>query len=228
MSDILGQALYGYFKERSRHKLWIHNRYGEKEEMPVKTYFRKEEDMPDLEWLALKECRGKVLDIGAGAGSHALHLQEQDTDVTALDISPLSVEIMKERGIVKAITADIFTFNGKKYDTLLLLMNGIGLAGTLDRLKQLLHHFKELLNPGGQILFDSSDIAYLYEGDLPVDRYLGEISYQYEYKGEKDEWFQWLYIDEDTMRAIADETGFKMDVLLEDEFGQYLSRLTMK
>lgn len=228
MSDILGQALYGYFNERASHKLWIHNRYGEREEMPVATYFRKEDDMPDLEWLAMKECRGKVLDIGAGAGSHTLHLQEQDCDVTAIDISPLSVEVMKDRGVLKAISADIFTYNPEKFDTLLLLMNGIGLAGTVDRLKQLLTHFKELLNPGGQILFDSSDIAYLYEGELPEDRYHGEVWYQYEYRGKKGEWFQWLYIDENTMSAVAEDLGFEMDVLLEDEFGQYLSRLTLK
>jgi SAM-dependent methyltransferase len=227
MTDILGHALHDYYHHIAANKLWIHNTYGPKEEMPIATYFRNEDNMPDIEWLALNECRGKVLDIGAGAGSHALLLQERNFDVTAIDISALSVEVMKERGIKQALQADIFTYNQGKFDTLILLMNGIGLAGTLDRLKQLLIHLKTLLNNGGQILFDSSDIAYLYEGKLPEDTYYGEILYQYHYKKMKTDWFKWLYIDEHTLQKIAKETGFKAEVLLEDEYSQYLVRLTV-
>jgi SAM-dependent methyltransferase len=227
MSDILGQALFNYFGQKSKSKLWIHNKYGPKENMPLATYFRNEEDMPDLEWLAIEQCRGKVLDIGAGAGSHALLLQEWEKEVTAIDISPLAVEVMKIRGVNDVFEADIFTYNSQKFDTLLLLMNGIGLAGSIDNLKPLLVHFKELLADGGQLLFDSSDIAYLYESDqLPKDSYYGEIWYQYEYEKQKSEWFPWLYIDEHTMQDIATAAGYTMEVLMEDEFGQYLARLT--
>jgi SAM-dependent methyltransferase len=227
MNDILGQALHDHYNHIGTSKLWIHNTYGPKEEMPVATYFRDEDNMPDIEWLAINECRGKVLDIGAGAGSHTLILQEREFDVTAIDISPLSVQVMQQRGVKNALTADVFTYNQGKFDTLLLLMNGIGLAGTLQTLKQLLIHLKTLLNKDGQILFDSSDVAYLYEDNLPVDTYYGEISYQYEYKKEITDWFKWLYIDEHTLQQIAKETGFKADVLLEDEYGQYLVRLTL-
>lgn len=225
MNDVLGQAIFDHHRKLPGGKLWINNKYGPKEEMPVATYFRVEEDMPDIEWMALEQCRGKVLDIGAGAGSHALLLQEQGINVTAIDISPLAVEIMQERGVNKATAADIFTYQGK-FDTLLLLMNGIGLAGTLTGLKDLLIHLKTLLNKDGQLLFDSSDIAYLYEGNLPKQGYYGEIQYQYEYKNLKTEWFNWLYVDEHTLQHIAIETGYTMEVLIEDEFGQYLARLT--
>ena len=105
-------------------------------------------------------------------------------------------------------------------------MNGIGLAADLDGLKILLTHLKTLLNPGGQIIFDSSDISYLYEGNIPTDRYYGEIDYQYQYKKLKTDWFKWLYIDEQTLLPIAVEVGFKAEILLEDEYGQYLARLT--
>jgi SAM-dependent methyltransferase len=227
MSDILGQALYGHYHQTAKHKLWIHNTYGPKEEMPVATYFRIEDDMPDLEWLALNECRGKVLDIGAGAGSHTLLLQQRDLIVTAIDISPLSVQVMKERGVKNALEADIFNYNQGRFDTLLLLMNGIGLAGTISDLEKLLHHFKTLLHEEGQLIFDSSDIAYLYEDEQPPAGYYGELSYRYEYNKQKTAWFKWLYIDEETMQKIAKKCGFKMEVLLEDEFGQYLARLTL-
>lgn len=226
MIDALGQAIFDYYHQLPPDTLWIHNQYGPKEEMPVDTFFRDADEMPDLEFFAITECKGKVLDIGAGAGSHALVLQDRGIDVTAIDISPLSVQVMMERGVKKAFEADIFTYHPGKFDTLLLLMNGVGLAGDLDGLRALLVHFKSLLNPAGQILFDSSDINYLYEGNLPQDKYYGEIAYQYQYKQLKTEWFKWLYIDEQTLVIIANEVGFDVDVLVEDEYDQYLVRLT--
>jgi len=227
MKDILGQAIHDHYHKLANHKLWINNQYGPKEEMPIDIYFRDEDDMPDIEWLAMNECRGTVLDIGAGAGSHALVLQERGFDCVALDISPLACEVMKERGVNNVVKGDIFAYNEQKYDTLLLLMNGIGLAGTLENLKVFLQHIKLLLNPGGQILFDSSDIAYLYEDGLPKKGYYGELLYQYQYNRQKTDWFHWLYIDEKTLEPIVTEAGFNMEVLLEDEFKQYLVRLTL-
>ena len=228
MNDVLGRALHDYYYQSEQAELWIHNLYGPKELMPVEAYFRDEDDMPDLEWVALNECRGKVLDIGAGAGSHALELQNRGFEVTAMDISPLAVEVMQKRGVKDAIVHDIYTYNNQQYDTLLLLMNGIGLAGTIATLKELLLHLKTMLVNGGQLLFDSSDVAYLYEGKLPETGYHGEIKYQYEYKNQKSEWFNWLYVDEKTLTGIAAETGWDMEVLYEDEYGQYLSRFTAK
>jgi SAM-dependent methyltransferase len=229
MKDILGQAIHDHYYKKPKHKLWINNQYGPREEMPVDIYFRGEDDMPDIEWLALNECRGQVLDIGAGAGGHALLLQERGFDVTALDISLLAVDVMKFRGVNKIITADIFEYQHEQYDTLLLLMNGIGLTGTLLNLKAFLLHAKLLLKKGGQILFDSSDIAYLYEGKLPDNSlYYGELQYQYQYNQQKTDWFPWLYIDENTLITIAEEMGYDMEVLLEDEYKQYLVRLTLK
>jgi SAM-dependent methyltransferase len=227
MNDVLGQAIADHYHNNAAGKLWINNKYGPKEDMPVATYFRTEEDMPDIEWMALEQCRGAVLDIGGGAGSHALLLQEQGVDVTALDISPLCVAVMQERGVRKVIKGDIFLFDQPKFDTLLLLMNGIGLSGTIEGLKSLLQHLKTLLNRGGQILFDSSDVAYLYEGNLPKQGYYGEIAYQYSYKQLKTEWFNWLYIDEHTLQQLAVEAGYHMEVLIDDGFGQYLTRLTV-
>jgi len=146
-----------------------------------------------------------------------------------LEISDLASAVMKARGVNKVITADIFEYQEQQYDTLLLLMNGIGLTGTLLKLKTFLQHAKQLLKRGGQLLFDSSDIAYLYEGKLPENGpYYGEIQYQYQYNQQKSDWFPWLYIDEQTLTVIADEMGYDMEVLLEDEFKQYLVRLTLK
>ena len=229
MEDIFGQALFDEFKgTKASNKLWIHNKYGPKEEMPLDVYFRGIDEMPDLELLALNQCRGKILDIGAGAGSHALILQQKDIFVTALDISGMAVNIMLQRGLKHALQKDIFSYTGNTYDTLLLMMNGIGLCRTIPGLRLFLQHTKQLLNKGGQLIFDSSDIAYLYEGDMPQGgTYYGEVQYKYAYKGQKTDWFKWLYVDQAKLIGIAAEEGWAAEVIYEDDMDQYLARLTL-
>lgn len=229
MEDVLGQAIYDYHHKLSRASLMIHNKYGLPENMPVDMYFRPWKEMPPMEWIALKNCKGEVLDIGAGAGSHALVLQQKGFDVTAIDISEKAVEVMKERGVQKAIVQDIFLYNEKQYDTLLMLMNGIGLAGTVNHLIDFFNHAKTLLKPGGQMLFDSCDVTYLYdEGKLPGAHYYGEVAYQYRYKQHRTKWFNWLYIHKELLTELCVETGLAIKILHEDDHDQYLAKLTVK
>jgi SAM-dependent methyltransferase len=221
------QAILDYL-EGKNDTLWLNTSYGTQEEMPVEVFFREAEEMPELELMALDFCEGHILDVGAGVGAHALILQEREQEVTALELSPVCLEVMKKSGVQQIRKGDIFQLEGEKYDTLLFLMNGIGLAGTIDGLKKLLIHLKTLINPGGQVIFDSSNIEYLYN-DLPkpTDRYFGQIGYQYEYQGKKGEWFNWLYVDLKTLGEITDETGWTLQVLFEDEYDQYLVRLML-
>jgi SAM-dependent methyltransferase len=225
MKDILGQALMDYYQYGPGGKLWVNNKYGKREEMPVKVYFRDITDMPDLEWMALQQCRGKILDIGAGAGSHALALQQLGQDVTALDISPLSAAVMDQRGVKKVLRQDFFLLSSGTYDTLLLMMNGIGLAGNPDGLRKFFTGARRRLRPGGQLLFDSSDIAYLYKGNPPQGPdYYGAIDYQYEYKHRQSDWFQWLFIDRQTLSTIAAKEGWETEILFDNNRDQYLAR----
>lgn len=223
--DVFGKALTDFYKTGEADTLWLNNSYDEPEEMPVDFFFRDDEEMPVLELRALQMCTGKVLDIGAGVGSHALVLQAFNIDVTAIDISESAVKIMNDRGVKKALHQDVFSYT-EKFDTILMLMNGIGLTGTLHGFKDFLIKLKSLVNPDGQVLFDTSDIAYLY-ADLPKpqNQYYGEVSYQYEYKGEKGNWFNWLYIDQKTIAEIAKETGWVSEIVFDDDEDQYLVRL---
>ncbi len=228
MKDVLGQAMHDYCFKNNPQKLWIRNNYGEPEEMPVKIYFRAEKQMPKLEQMALKLCKGKVLDVGAGAGSHALALQQKEYDVTAIDISPKAAEVMQHRGIKKIVTGDVFFYKSDTFDTLLLMMNGIGFTGNTENLRLFLQHAKTLINKGGQLLFDSSDVAYLYDYKLPQrETYYGEITYQYDYKNERTDWFTWLYIDRYLLTIIASEEGWQTEVLEEDIWDRFLVRLTL-
>jgi len=223
MKDVLGAALSDYFHKTSAGKLWVNNKYGPREQMPVDVYFREAEDMPELEWIALQQCKGRVLDIGAGAGSHALVLQQMGLDITALDISPKAAAVMKLRGVKKILCQDFFALETGSFDTLLLLMNGIGLAGTVDGLRNFLAKARSLLRPGGRLIFDSSDVAYMYEGKIPKSPdYYGEILYQYEYRKQQSDWFKWLFIDRKTLGEIAASEGWHTELLFGDEWDQYL------
>ncbi|MCX2478607.1 class I SAM-dependent methyltransferase [Pedobacter sp. MC2016-15] len=226
--DVFGNALQDHFNNNTAETLWLHNSYDEPEEMPVDIFFRTEEEMPDIELEAMDLCEGRVLDVGGGAGSHALILQERGFDVVAIDLSPSAVEIMQERGVQQAVVGDIFSYSGEKFDTLLFLMNGIGLTGTVEGFKTFINHAKTLLNEGGQLLFDSSDITYLYEDtEKPTDKYYGEVSYQYEYQGEKGEWFNWIYIDPILLKQIARESGWECHLLFDDGQDQYLAEMRL-
>jgi len=224
--DIYGNALLDFHQTGKAEILWLHNSYDEPEEMPIEVFFRGENDMPEIELRALALCKGKVLDVGAGVGSHALLLEKKGVDVTAIDISEIAVQIMQERGVKKPLTQDFFKTT-EKYDTLLFMMNGIGLTGTLPGFENLLESAKNLLNPKGQLLFDSSDISYLYD-DLPMpsNQYFGEISYCYEYKKQKGSWFNWLYIDPTTLQRLSKQHGWNCKIVYVDEQDQYLAQLT--
>lgn len=231
MQDVFGRALYDWHSGIRVEKLWINNKYGAPEEMPIGYYFRSAEALPQLEKYALSLCKGHILDVGAGAGAHALTLQKLNKKVTALEISPLAAKVLSARGVNQILEGDIFTLKpNRKYNTILLLMNGLGVAQNLDGLNVLFETLKGWLAPGGKILFDSSDVYYLYNNalqpsPLPTDRYYGEIEYQYEYGGLKTEWFTWLYVDYATFAEYAQKAGYRIKMLAQDDEGHYLGEL---
>ncbi|WP_234110692.1 MULTISPECIES: class I SAM-dependent methyltransferase [Chryseobacterium] len=228
MTDLPGKAIHDFHFLKSKHKLFVRDTFGPKVEMPISYYFRKLESMPELERRALELCRGKVLDIGAAAGSHALELQKNGLDVTALEISPSACEVMKDRGLQKIVCEDFFKFKVEKYDTLLLMMNGIGLSSTLDGFVEFLEKAEELLTENGQIIFDSCDVSYMYEHLQKPDQYFGQVQCRYEYQDVFTDWFHWLYLDRKTMRNLSNKAGWNVKIDLEDRSDQYLAVLTKK
>ena len=230
--DILGTAIKSFFFDNDRSKLWVLSESIEKDEMPIEYFFRDFENMPEIEKIALKNCKGKVLDVGAGAGSHALWLQNKLLDVTAIDNSKGCIEVMKKRGVKRVVEKNVFDFGENSFDTVLMLMNGIGISKSLDELPSFIIVLKDLLSENGQILFDSSDLKYLYleeDGSLMIDLngpYYGEMNFRYEYKNQKGRWFKWLYIDEQLMRDFAEKAQLKMEVLYRGDNYDYLARLT--
>ena len=229
-ADPMGRAIADYHKDKKASKLRVFSPMFEEDEIPLTTLFRNYKSMPEIERKALDMAKGKVLDVGAGSGCHSLFLQEKGLDVTAIDISPLSVETMKERGVWKVFEQDFFTLEGQ-YDTILMLMNGIGIVGTLERLPEFFKQLDKILTPGGQVLCDSSDISYVFETEdgiieLSDDmNYYGELSFQMQYKDTIGEPFPWLYIDADTLRERAARNGYAVEVVAEGEHYDFLARI---
>lgn len=231
-NDPMGAAIRDYKNKGKASRLRVLSSMFDEDEMPVAHLFRTFNQMPRLEQKALSMAKGRVLDIGAGAGCHALALQERGLEVKAIDISPLSCEVMKERGVKDAECVNLFNpqLQGK-YDTLLLLMNGTGIAGKLNRLPMLLNRLKELLAESGQILIDSSDLKYIYEnedGSMDIDLnapYYGEVDYQMQYKNIKGEPFDWLYTDPMLLASISKQCGLNCEIVEEGENYDFLARL---
>lgn len=231
--DPMGAAILDYQKHGRAGRLHVLSSMFEDDEMPVAHLFRKKEEMPRLELRALSLAKGRILDVGAGAGCHALSLQNDGMTVKTIDISPLSCEAMKLRGISDVECIDIFdqAFHGD-YDTILLLMNGTGIAGKISNLPNLLCRLKELMNENAQILIDSSDLKYVYEnedGSFDIDlngSYYGEVDYKMVYKNIKGEPFFWLYVDFPLLKATAHSCGLKAELVAEGDHYDYLARLT--
>lgn len=238
--DPMGAAIADYWRNGVAGRLRVFSPDFDEDEMPVDELFRTFEEMPPLEQTALRLAQGRTLDVGAGAGCHSLALQERGINVTAIDISPLSVETMQKQGVEHALEQDFWKVE-EQYDTILMLMNGIGIVGTLDALPRFFRHIDSILAPDGQLIIDSSDVRYIYEdeeGNTPfrrneagividpkTGRYYGEYLYQMQYKRIRGEEFRWLYIDFDTLKTAAEVAGMKAELIAEGEHYDFLAKI---
>ena len=232
--DPMGTAIADFYTKGQAAKLRVLSSMFDEDEIPVNQLFRTFDEMPSLEQTALRLAKGKILDCGAGSGCHALALQDMGKDVQAIDISPLSVEVMQKRGVREAFQINLFDENYlQKFDTILMLMNGSGIIGKLENMSAFFTKMKQLLNPGGCIYMDSSDLRYLFEdedGSFVLDLaggYYGEVDFKMQYKQVKGEPFDWLYVDFQTLSFYAAENGFRTELVEEGEHYDYLACLKM-
>ena len=205
----------------------------EADEMRVEYLFRDFKGMPKLEKKALQLSKGKILDVGCGAGSHSLYLQEKGFDVTAIDISPNAIKACELRGLKNARVHNVLEVENETFDTIFLLMNGTGIFGTLADTSKYLQKLKLLLNPNGQILIDSSDIIYMYDKNedgsylLPADGYYGELTFTISYKNEVEDLFPWLYMDYNTLQNVAHANDLRCELIMRGEHFDYLAKFTL-
>lgn len=207
----------------------------ERDEAPISYFFRGPDQFPPLEQRALECCRGRVLDVGAGSGCHSLALQARGLQVTAIEILPALVEILRERGVRDVRRATWMDLDAEPFDTVLMMMNGLGLAQTLNGLRRFLREARRLVRPGGQVLADSTDVRVRMDPEAARTgvreradgRYIGELHFQLEFEGRKGPTFSQLYVDAEMLGEYARSEGWSCDIICEpDKYGNYLARLS--
>lgn len=234
MLDLFGKAILDFQTNNSPENIITETSISEEDEMSVAYLFRTFSEMPQLEQKALELCFGKVLDVGCGAGSHSLYLEKNlNLDVLSIDISANATEACRLRGLKNVKLVSILEMDSKndKFDTILLLMNGTGIFGTLSETDKYLQKLKSLLKPNGQILIDSSDLIYMYDQNedesyfVPSDNYYGELSFTIKYKGEIEDTFPWLYLDYNTLQNAAKANGLQCEFIQNGQHFDYLAKL---
>lgn len=235
MKDLFGKAILDYQTNNNPEDLITETSISEEDEMSVAYLFRSYDEMPKIEQKALQLARGKVLDVGCGAGSHSLTLQnDRNLDVTSIDISEKAIQACTLRGLKQAKVQNVMALENEKFDTIIILMNGPGICGKLKNIPAFLLKLKSLLNPGGQILMDSSDIIYMFDEDedggkwIPSENeYYGETTFNITYKGEKEAPLDWLFLDYNTLQNAAFANGLQCELVLEGEHYDYLAKLSI-
>jgi len=232
MKDLFGTAILDYQTNNSPEDISTETNISEADVMEVSYLFRSYKEMPKLEQKALQLAKGKILDVGCGAGSHSLYLQEKGLEVTSIDISANAIKACALRGVKNAQIQNVLGLHtNDKLDTILLLMNGTGIFGTLAETSKYLQKLKSLLAPNGQILIDSSDIIYMFDEEedgskwIPGDGYYGELTFTITYKKQTEEAFPWLYLDYNTLQNAANANGLECELILEGKHFDYLARL---
>ena len=227
-------AMEDYFRGKHDAVLVVYDDF-ERDEVPVSYFFRPPEQFPALEQLALELCRGRVLDVGAGSGCHSLALQERGFEVTAIEILPPLVRILKERGIRDVRQATWMDVEAEPFDTVFMMMNGLGLTETLAGLRRFFSEARRLVRRGGQVLADSTDVRARLDVEAgrtgalerADGRYVGELHFQIEYEGRKGDPFPQLYVYANTLIRYAREADWDCEIVREpDQYGHYLARLT--
>lgn len=234
--DPYGHALYDYFNGETSATITVHRDDGVVTPLPALVFFRKEEAFSPLEKTAQDLCRGFVLDIGAGTGCHSLALQKQGLRVLAIDLCPQAIEIMSARGVVETQRINVFDLPEGRFDTLLMMLHGIGMVETLAGLDRFLLHARSLTASGGRLIFDSLDVRHTsdprhlayQEANRKAGRYFGEIRMQFEYKGRKGPLFGWLHVDQETLAEHAGKAGWLSKTVYSQDDGNYLAQLAAR
>jgi SAM-dependent methyltransferase len=224
----LARALRAHQNGATRRTLVVRSDDGGLQRMPVALFFRSGRRLRPIDRRALGLCRGRVLDVGAGAGAIALALQAAGVEVTALELLPALVRVMRARGVADVRLADVRTFRpDRPYDTVLALMNGTAAAGTLAALPAWLGALAAPLADDGQIVLDSTDLRSPGTRSARADgRYVGELQYQLEYEGVRGAPFPQLFVDPARLARAATEAGLRTEVVWRGGDGAYLARHT--
>ncbi|WP_286672170.1 class I SAM-dependent methyltransferase [Halorarius halobius] len=202
-------------------------------------YFADPEEWPDREHAAMERVEGRVLDVGCGAGRHALYLQERGHDVVGIDVSPGAVEVARDRGVDarECDVADVRDLDAGTFDTVVMGGNNFGLVGTRTTAPGVLAGLAAVTTDDARLLAETRDVhanptpehrAY-HDLNRERGRLPGALRIRVRYKRKATPWFDYLMVSPDEMREVLAATPWRLHEVLEpndlDGDGTYYAEL---
>jgi hypothetical protein len=150
-----------------------------------------------------------------------------------MDPLPEAVSIMRDRGVDDARLGDLSSLRDERFDTLVMLMHGLGIVGNIHGLGVLLETAQTLLHPGGRLICDSADLSVVLADEAPeildarsrADRYLGEVEFQLSYRDVDGPSYPWLFVDPATLECLGGAAGYRVRIVHRGDRGSYLALL---
>jgi SAM-dependent methyltransferase len=202
-------------------------------------YFSEYKDWSDLERQAVDRARGRVLDVGCGAGRHSLYLQNKGFDVTGIDNSPGAIKVCRLRGLEKALVrpiVEIDKFKANSFDTILMLGNNFGLFGGAENARLILEKMSRITAPDAQIIAgtlnpyitDKKEHLEYLRFNRRRGRMAGQIRFRIRYGKAIGEWFDYLFVSPEEMQNILEKTGWRVNEFLMSEGAHYFAVIEKK
>ncbi len=223
--DVFGRALWDWARGGGVPEVLERDDGWTEEGAGPEGYLAPYRDWPWAERQAMRYVRGRVIDVGCGAGRVALHLQARRFDVVGLDASPLAVRAAKLRGVETAwcMSVDTLARRIAPFDTVVLFGNNLGIFGTPGRATALLTEWAERTGPAARILVEST--TPYYGGAPAIDRAYyrrnrqrgdlgGQCQLRLWYANRSSAWFPWLFVSRAELRGLLAGTGWRVARIL--------------
>lgn len=219
--DGYGQAMWAYFKGRESYEIIERDDGYFSLSGGAENYFAEYKDWPEHQKKGINFAKGKVLDIGCGAGRNSLYLQKKGIDVTGIDISPLAIKVCKARGLKKAKILQIDQINKFKpgsFDTIIMYGNNFGLFGSFNKARKLLKTMHKITSPNALIIAESNDPyktkdpAHLqyHKFNKRRGRMPGQLRFRIRFEKYSTKFFDYLIVSKKEMKEILKDTGWKV------------------
>ncbi len=220
MWDLFGKALYDFHTTGTCPEYnWVRDD-GWRQEESIAFYFAPLQEWKEVELHALQHVRGRVLDVGCGAGKHALEFQRRGLRVTGIDVSPGALTVCRERGVADVHEMDVFnlSFEPGSFDCATLFTNNLSLGGTQEGVIKLLSELRRVINPGGCVVLTNLEVSVspnemhlaYQERNRHAGRPPGQIRMRPEYNGEVGDWIYWLFVSPPDLSALAGSSGWQV------------------
>ncbi len=231
--DAFGHEIYDYFKKKAGVGVIERDDGFFDVSGGPKAYFAEYHDWPSHQKKAMNYARGRVLDVGCGAGRASLYLQKRGLDVLGVDNSPLAMEVCKQRGLRngRVMAATELSSQLGTFDTILMLGNNFGLFGSFQRARWLLRRFNNMTSRDGRIIAESNDI---YKTEIPDHlayhelnrkrgRMPGQVRIRVRYRKYVTPWFDYLMVSKEEMEDILEGTDWRISEFIDSDGSLYIA-----